>query len=162
MDDSLIKLVSTEKELKDAMEVRKKVFQEEQGIDEKLDFDGQDKDADHMIVYIDNQPIGTARVRYLDEKREKAKVERVAVLKEYRKLGIGKLIMEYLHDHIDEKGVKEIMLESQEHARGFYENLGYKQEGEVFEEVGIPHVKMVKKLEKNTENDLDVEAINNF
>ena len=54
--------------------------------------------------------------------------------------------MDYLHEFLKEKGVKEAKLESQEHAKGFYEKLGYEQKGETFEEVGIPHVKMERKF----------------
>ncbi|OGI29515.1 MAG: hypothetical protein A2288_01360 [Candidatus Moranbacteria bacterium RIFOXYA12_FULL_44_15] len=146
MNEPIIKIVESEQELRDAQEVRKKVFQEEQGIGAELDFDGKDNEAEHVIVYLENNPIGTARARYLDDKKELAKIERVAVLQEYRKLKIGKLIMDYLHEFLKEKGVKEAKLESQEHAKGFYEKLGYEQKGETFEEVGIPHVKMERKF----------------
>lgn len=162
MNESLIKIATSEKEIADCMEVRKLVFEVEQGIDSAKDFDGKDEAADHVIVYIDTQPIGTARTRYLDGEKKVAKIERVAVLKEYRKLGIGKLIMEYLHDQMEEKGVKEVTLDSQEYAKGFYENMGYVQKGEPFEEVGIPHVKMIKKLEKKDRGPSETETLNNF
>ncbi len=162
MNESLIKIAVNEKEVADCMEVRRLVFQAEQGIDSAEDFDGKDEKADHVIVYIDTQPIGTARVRYLDSEKKVAKIERVAVLKEYRKLGIGKLIMEFLHDQLEEKGVKEATLDSQEYAKGFYENMGYIQEGEPFEEAGIPHVKMTKKIEKKEYKISETETLNNF
>ncbi len=144
MDEIIIKIVESDQELKDAQEVRKKVFQEEQKIDTELDFDGKDDVSDHIIVYVENVPTGTARIRYLNEKKETAKIERVAVLKEYRNLKIGNQIMEYLHNFLKEHGIEKAKLESQEHAKGFYEKLGYEQKGEKFEEVGIPHVKMEK------------------
>ena len=147
MPEPTIKMVESEKELKDAQEVRKKVFQDEQGIEAGLDFDGKDNEANHVIVYLENNPIGTARARYLDEDKKTAKIERVAVLKEYRKLGIGKMIMDYLHEFLKENGIKETRLESQEQAKEFYEKLGYEQKGESFEEVGKPHIKMEKKFD---------------
>lgn len=162
MNESLIKIATGDKEIADCMEIRKLVFETEQGIDNAKDFDGKDEASDHVIVYIDTQPIGTARVRYLDSEKKVAKIERVAVLKEYRKLGIGKLIMEFLHDQLEEKGVKKVTLDSQEYAKGFYENMGYIQEGEPFEEVGIPHVKMTKKIEKKEYKISETETLNNF
>ena len=146
MDDINIKIVESEQELRDAQEVRKKVFQEEQGIDTVLDFDGKDNEADHVIVYKNNEPIGAARVRLLDENKELAKIERVSVLKEHRKSGTGSQIMEYIHTFLEKRGIKESKLESQEYAKDFYKKLGYKQKGESFEEVGIPHVEMRKKF----------------
>ena len=145
-ENFIIKIVENEQELKDAQEVRRRVFQEEQGIDMKLDFDGKDSEAEHIVVYLNGLPIGTARARYLDETKKLAKIERVAVIKEYRGSGLGNRIMDYLHKYLEEKGVEEFKLESQEHAKGFYEKLGYKQEGDSFEEVSIPHVEMRKKL----------------
>lgn len=162
MNESLIKIAADDKELADCMEVRKSVFQAEQGIDSTKDFDGKDETAEHVIVYIDTQPIGTARVRYLDYGKKVAKIERVAVLKEYRKLGIGKLIMEYLHDYLEKKGVEKTTLEAQEQAKGFYESMDYVQEGEPFEEVGISHVKMTKKLNKKNHPTVETETLNNF
>ncbi|GAH06602.1 unnamed protein product [marine sediment metagenome] len=44
------------------------------------------------------------------------------------------------------KGALEVILNSQQSAAGFYEKLGFRQEGELFEEVGIPHVVMTRKL----------------
>jgi predicted GNAT family N-acyltransferase len=146
MNDLIIKIVESEKELRDAMEVRKKVFQEEQGIKQEDDFDGEDNKTDHTIAYLENIPIATARIKYLNEEKTIAKIQRVAVLKEKRRLGLGLKVMEHIHNYLDEKGVKESKLESQEHAKGFYEKLGYEQKGEAFEEVGIPHVKMEKKF----------------
>ena len=75
MNEPIIKIVESEQELRDAQEVRKKVFQEEQGIGAELDFDGKDNEAEHVIVYLENNPIGTARARYLDDKKELAKIE---------------------------------------------------------------------------------------
>lgn len=141
-ENFVIKIVENERELKDAQEVRRKVFQEEQEINTKLDFDGKDNEAEHIIVYSNILPIGTARARYLDGTKKLAKIERVAVIKEYRGSGLGKKIMDYLHKYLEEKGVEEFKLESQEHAKGFYEKLGYKQNGDAFEEVGIPHIEM--------------------
>jgi predicted GNAT family N-acyltransferase len=146
MSNLAIEIVKSEKELADAKKVRGIVFQEEQGIDSELDFDGKDETSDHIVVYENDTPIGTARIRYLDDKKELAKIERVAVIKEYRKSGIGKIIMDKVHEFLEEKGIQEAKLESQEHAKGFYEKLGYQQKGEAFKEVGIPHVEMRKKL----------------
>ena len=69
-------------------------------------------------------------------------------IKEFRKRDIGKQIVKYISNYIKRKGLKKIILNAQESARGFYEKLGFNQEGDVFEEANIPHVKMYKNLEK--------------
>ena len=63
--------------------IRTNVFVKEQGIDTSIDFDSLDKNAVHVLVFINNKAIGTARI--LDD----GHIGRVAILKEYRKKGAG-------------------------------------------------------------------------
>ncbi|MDD4358761.1 MAG: GNAT family N-acetyltransferase, partial [Candidatus Pacebacteria bacterium] len=69
-------------DLSDAREIRRKVFQIEQGVSEESDFDGYDDNSDQFVVYIGKKAVGTLRVRYFE--KEFARIERVAVLKECR------------------------------------------------------------------------------
>lgn len=124
--------------------IRRFVFQGEQGVDPVLDFDGHDETATQLIAYLEQQPVGTARIRYLDNKT--AKIERLAVLSQARGLGIGKKIMQKAIEVVFEKDVQEVLIHAQEYVKGLHEQLGFQQEGERFEEAGIPHVKMRKRL----------------
>jgi len=67
-------------------------------------------------------------------------------LKDYRKMGIGKSIVDFVISYLQKKGVEVITLDAQEHAKKFYEKFGFEQKGEVFEEVKIPHIQMWKKI----------------
>jgi len=144
MNNLLVKQVNTTKELKDVQEVRRQVFIEEQGINREADIDGLDQTSDHIIVYDNNTPVGTARIRY--KNRVQAKLERIAVLKSYRGQGIGKRITEASLKLAKMKGASEVTLDAQQSAARFYKKLGFRQEGEPFEEVGIPHIAMTRKL----------------
>lgn len=146
MDSITIKLVETEKEITDAREVRRQVFQLEQGISSELDFDGKDRESDHVVVYLDKKPVGTVRLRYLDEGKKNVKVERMAVLSNVRGQHIGQKMMEYSLEYLKSKGIKDVILRAQAHAKGFYERFGFVQKGEAFEEAGIEHVEMVKQI----------------
>jgi len=137
-----IKKAGTDKEISDAQEVRRIVFIEEQGISADLDIDGQDKLSDHFVAYSENKPIATTRIRYIN--KDLAKIERTAVITEFRGKGVGKQLIEKSINYLEKKGVKEIVLHAQEHAKGFYKKLGFEQRGEEFEEAGIRHVKMFK------------------
>jgi predicted GNAT family N-acyltransferase len=139
-----VKHATTPQEIEDAKLVRKLVFQIEQCIDEAADFDGKDDVAIHFVAY-DEEPIGEARVRFPDD-ANRAKIERVSVIPKHRGKGVGKDIMIKIDEHLREHGVAEIYLDAQSHVKNFYEKLGYTQVGEEFEEVGIPHVVMVKRL----------------
>lgn len=144
MNDLTIKFLTPPDSIADAQSVRTQVFQEEQGIDRNLDFDGRDNVSTHIVVYKDGTPVGTGRIRKIDD--NKVKIERVSVLSEMRGQGIGKLIMKKIDEYISDSQIPEATLDAQFHAKGFYESLGYQQEGDVFEEVGIPHVIMTKKF----------------
>jgi len=144
MNNLIVKKVETPQELNDAQEVRHQVFTEEQGIKREMDINGLDQNSDHIIAYDNNIPIGTARIRY--KNGIQAKLERIAVLKRYRGQGIGKRIIAASLGLAKTKGALEVTLDSQQSAAGFYEKLGFRQTGEPFEEVGIPHVVMTRKL----------------
>jgi predicted GNAT family N-acyltransferase len=124
--------------------IRNKVFHEEQKVDPALEFDGLDNTAEHLLAYLDKQPVGTARIRYLDS--QTVKIERLAVLPSARGKGIGKKLMETALNIAEQKTIQQVVVNSQEYIKGLYQKLGFEQIGEKFDEAGIPHVKMIKKL----------------
>ena len=140
-----IEMVSYAEYLAPIKAIRTRVFQEEQAIAPELEFDGLDHDATHFLAYLDGKPVGTARIRSLDEKT--LKIERLAVLPEVRRMGIGKQLMAKALDFAQEHHYQTAILNSQLYVKSLYEKLGFTQVGEVFEEAGIPHVKMSKKLD---------------
>jgi predicted GNAT family N-acyltransferase len=70
----------------------------------------------------------------------------MAVLAAERKAGIGTCLMERAVEIARTMNVQDIEVHAQLTARPFYARLGYREEGEVFEEAGIPHVTMRKTL----------------
>lgn len=144
MSNIIIKTAELPQELPAIQAIRRLVFQVEQGVEPVLDFDGQDETAEQIIAYLDDQPVGTARIRYLD--KQIAKIERLAVLSTARGQGIGKKIMEKAIEVVAENNIQEVVIHAQEYIKGLHQQLGFQQEGESFEEAGITHVKMRKKL----------------
>ena len=125
---------------KDICNIRFKVFVDEQNVPEELEIDGLDDEAKHVLAYLDDEPIGTGRI-LID-----GHIGRVAVLKKYRGLGIGKSIMKELIDWAQKNNLEKLWLSSQWHAHSFYLDLGFVCEGEVYEEAGIDHIKMNRAL----------------
>jgi predicted GNAT family N-acyltransferase len=144
MNNLVIKTAESPQDFSAIESIRRKVFQLEQGVDAALDFDGKDALSEQIIAYLDGEPVGTARIRYLDCKT--AKIERLAVLSSARGKGIGKQIMEKALDIASENNIERVVIHAQEHVKGLHQKLGFEAEGEIFEEAGIPHVKMRKKL----------------
>jgi predicted GNAT family N-acyltransferase len=131
-------------DLERALAIRREVFVGEQGVAITEEVDGLDGAAEHYLLIADNRPIATARVRYSDI--DTAKIERVAVTRTSRGKGLGSRIMNFIESSLVERGCRQAVLDSQIGALGFYEKLGYKPVGQTFEEAGIPHIKMTKKL----------------
>lgn len=140
------KRITIEEDLKKAFHIRKEVFVEEQGVPLKDEFDEFDKlngHCEHILVYFEEQPVGTGRIRWVDEF---GKLERICILEPYRKFGLGKVIITALEEIAQEKGATRAKLHGQTHAEGFYQKLGYKSSQSVFIEDGIPHLLMTKEL----------------
>ncbi len=144
MSTLILKICNYSEKYSEIQSIRIQVFQIEQGVDPTLDIDGKDETAEHILAYLDNQPVGTARIRYLEP--ERAKIERLAVLSTARGQGIGKKIMEKAVEVAAQKNVQEVVLHAQEYVKNLHKSLGFEQVGERFEEAGIPHIKMIKKL----------------
>ena len=144
MSQLILKLFAYTEEFSQMQVIRRSVFQEEQGVDPALEFDGLDETADHLLAYLDNQPVGTARIRYPNQ--HTAKVERLAVLSEARGKGLGKKLMEKALDVAAKKNIEEVVVNAQDYVKSLYEQLGFEQVGERFEEAGIVHIKMIKRL----------------
>ena len=144
MSRLIYKLVSSVKELEEALEVRREVFIKEQGTSPEEEFDGYDEEALHMVVMDRERVIGTARVRFLSDRQ--AKIERMAILKSFRRRGIGSRILSFLNEQIGKKQVDELVLHAQHSVMAFYKSCGFKETGSPFLEAGIKHIKMKKRL----------------
>ncbi|MEH2035124.1 GNAT family N-acetyltransferase [Nostoc sp.] len=142
MSNLVIKVAELPKDFPAIQAIRKSVFQEEQGVDPALEFDGKDEISDHLIAYLNMEVVGTARIRYLDDKT--AKIERLAVLSTVRGQGIGKKIMENALQVIANKNIPEVVIHAQEYIKDLYKKLDFIEEGEIFEEANTLHVKMRK------------------
>ncbi len=123
-----------------AKHIRELVFILEQDIAPEDEWDDQDPISIHFVVYDADQPIATARLLSNDH------VGRVAVLKDYRSKGIGKLVMQEIIALAKQQQRKELILSSQVYATQFYSGLGFAVQGESYLDCGIPHVDMVMVL----------------
>ena len=122
-----------------AYAIRHAVFIEEQGIPAALEIDDYDPIAEHALAFLDSQCVGTARI-YLDEQDpSKAKIGRMAVLKEFRGQGIGTALLGEAIRAGMMQGANVFELHAQQSAAPFYAKLQFKPDGAIFDEVGIPH-----------------------
>ncbi len=144
MSDPVIQLANYQQDWPIISQIRIEVFQQEQGVDPSLEFDGLDSQCTQFLVYLDAQAVATARIRFLDA--ETAKIERVAVLKAARGQGIALQLMQAAIAHCQQRQIKTVIVNAQAYIKSLYQKLGFVQEGEIFAEANIPHVKMQLKL----------------
>ncbi|QBP42677.1 GNAT family N-acetyltransferase [Paenisporosarcina antarctica] len=142
--------ITSEEELKKAFAIREQVFVKEQGVPLEVEFDQYDTLAgicEHVLVFYNEQAVGTGRVRFMVEV---GKFERICILEPYRKFGLGKVIIKTLEEMAEERGASQIKLHGQTQAEGFYTKLGYQTSSKPFMEDGIPHVLMIKEVAKKS------------
>ena len=144
MDKFNYKLVTSDKELKGALEVRRQVFVDEQGVSKDIEIDGRDGEALHMVVTDEKNIIGTARILLFANSQ--AKIERMAILKPFRGRGIGREIMSFLNEELINRQIKQVFLHAQCSVTAFYRSCGFEEIGHAFWEAGIKHIKMQRQL----------------
>jgi predicted GNAT family N-acyltransferase len=130
-------------EVEAALELRYRVFCEEQGVTLAGDQDGRDPEALHIVAFDDGRLAGTCRVLFDDRL---ARLGRMAVEPDRRGHGIGAAMLDEAEHASRETGAERIRLHAQTAARTLYERAGFEVQGEEFSEEGIPHVTMEKSL----------------
>lgn len=137
--------IETQEDLEFAFNIRKEVFVHEQNVPEEDELDKYESIAYHYLALWKDKPVGTARWRITNNGY---KLERFAVLKDYRKNGIGKALMEQMMQDIQNhpaSSKKNCYLHSQIPVVPFYQAFGFQKKGDQFDECGIMHFKMVRK-----------------
>ena len=127
-----------------AIDIRYQVFTLEQGFAKEDDLDELDNKSIHIIVYIDDKPVATARMFLEDEKTYH--IGRLAVLKDYRSQHVGSFILKTFEEKAKELGGTLMRLGSQYDKTEFYIKNGYKKFGDIFDDAGYPHIMMIKEL----------------
>ncbi len=135
-----IKQIKSTIALEHAFSIRRQVFCKEQNVPEEIEMDEFDDEATHILAYIDDKPTGTARWRLTEDG---VKMERFAVLKEYRGKSVGEELVKYILEELKDSDF--IYLYAQETVIGFYEKFGFVAVGKRFYEANIPHKKMILK-----------------
>lgn len=124
----------------EASRIRTAVFVEEQRVPPEIEMDEHDAACVHALAYAQGRAVGTGRLL------PDGHIGRMAVLRESRALGVGGAILERLVAEARRRGMQEVALSAQTHALGFYRKHGFREVGAVFEEAGIPHQEMRRRL----------------
>lgn len=121
--------------------VREAVFICEQGIAPELEWDGLDDHCRHALVLsVQGEAIGCGRLL------ENGHIGRIAVLPKWRNKKVGTAIVEALLGYARAHGYPQVDVDAQTHAVPFYRSFDFLEEGAIFMDAGLPHIKMRLKL----------------
>lgn len=129
---------------RDAISVREKVFIQEQQIAPHIELDELDNLCRHYVLYLDQQPVATSRIYPISDTTWK--IQRVAVLKDFRNKHLGAKLMAQIEQDALAQNILSLTLGAQINAVPFYEKLGYETTSPEFLEANIPHKIMTKYL----------------
>ena len=128
-----------------AGKVRRDVFIEEQRIPKELEWDEHDATAVHAVARNRlGQAVATGRL--VTEAPGVGRIGRMAVHRTLRSGGHGAAVLRALEAAAAARGDREVTLHAQRSAEAFYARLGYLPYGDPFEEAGIAHIEMRRKL----------------
>lgn len=122
--------------------VRHAVFVGEQQVPAELETDDLDPLSHHVVALdADGHAIGTGRLT------PQRRIGRMAVLPGWRGRGVGEALLQALVAEAARRGWGEVSLHAQVHARDFYARNGFLPEGAEFEEAGIVHQTMRRRMD---------------
>ncbi|MBW8078959.1 MAG: GNAT family N-acetyltransferase [Gallionella sp.] len=117
--------------------IRSAVFIREQGVPEELEWDEHDATCRHALALtLQGEAIGCGRIF------TNGHIGRIAVLPQWREKKVGTAIMEALLDYAAAHDYPQVDVDAQTHAVPFYHRFDFVEQGEVFIDAGLPHIKM--------------------
>lgn len=136
-----------------ALDIRRRVFAEEQGAPDIAVSDADDARSLIAVAKVPMQdgsrltwqPVATGRLTSSASTGSQALIAWVATLPEARGHGAGSALMRYLLAAADAAGVREVVLAAQAPAEVFYLRLGFSPAGPLYDVRGIPHLRMVRR-----------------
>jgi len=149
MDQFTIRIARWREDSKAIMQIRYEVFVQEQNVPPDLESD--DFDAISWYVLAETHKIndeatndkpGTAIA--CARLQPNGKITRMAVLKPWRRRGVGRQILQKLLEIADDNNLQDIYLHAQLSAADLYRKSGFIETGNQFEEAGIKHIKMTR------------------
>lgn len=133
-------------ELYQLLRLRSEVFVVEQNC-VFLDQDDKDQQCHHLLLYAHGQLAAYCRLVPAGLSYAEPAIGRVITSPAFRGSGLGRKVMELaIQGCKDLFGPQDIRIGAQTYALPFYRSLGFATDGETYDEDGIEHIEMVRKL----------------
>ncbi|MDK2807642.1 MAG: hypothetical protein PWP24_375 [Clostridiales bacterium] len=127
--------------LSEAFSIRRKVFVEEEGMEEKEEFDGFDEMCVHAVISVEGKNLGTGRILYDGDEFE---IGHICILREERRKLYGDFLVRMLIDKAFLSGASEVVVYTPNRFVPFYQKIGF------FVECEEVNHKVKMKLNKGT------------
>lgn len=127
-----------------SLALREQVLRIPLGMKTRPEDTAEDHLQQHYVALMQGQVIAT--VSLVPPNASYAKLRQMAVSPEYRGKGIGAGLLGYVHQQAKSLGYSHVRLNARDSAIRFYEKLGYVSIGERFQEIGLEHQQMEKRL----------------
>jgi predicted GNAT family N-acyltransferase len=136
-----VRRVRGDEEMSAVLEIRHRVFCDEQGVPEHEELDGRDREATHLVAVAGDEVLATCRLLFVGPT---VQFSRLAVRPEARRHGIASALLTLADEETRAAGARRLVLHAQTYARVLYEAAGYEPRGRIFMEAGIEHIAMEK------------------
>jgi N-acetylglutamate synthase-like GNAT family acetyltransferase len=132
------------KEYKQMIQLRQTILRDPLGL--QFSPEELEEEKNHILIaaYDDEEMLGCCMLKKIDP--HTLQLRQMAVKNNLQRKGIGASIMSFVETLSRDKGYKKIIMHARDSAIGFYERCGYKQKGEQFIEINLPHHVMEKRL----------------
>lgn len=134
-------------ELYEIARSRCEVFVQEQKITCEEELDGLDNKCIHVFLEEDKRIAAYCRIVPSGINYENISIGRVLVIEDHRKKGLAQEMLNIAITYIKETLLDDkIILSSQLYVKELYESVGFVVYSEIYNEAGIPHVKMYRDI----------------
>ncbi len=130
---------------KEEIKLRDEVLRAPLGLKfKKEDLDAEVDELRYGLLDSNGELTACLLVRILDD--SVAKIRQMAVKEDLRGKGLGRELMKKVESELKIKKFNKVELHARMYAKVFYDKLGYIETGDIFTEIGIPHIKMKKDI----------------
>lgn len=133
------------KEYKDTIDLRERVLRFPLGMTYTKQQLLDEENQIHIAQYVNGNITACLVMKVISN--DVAKMRQVAVEPELQGKGYGSKLVDFTEQEMKKQGFNRIELHGRENSLAFYSKLNYQVEGDVFDEIGIPHFKMTKSID---------------
>jgi len=128
-----------------AIQLRNEFLRKPVGFHFLTDFPAEEKDWLRFVIMDENDHV-VGCVVAIKKNKTSVRLRQMVIHEKYQNQGVGRVLLSYVENELQRMGFEIIIIHARKDAVGFYKKTGYKQDGQEFIEVSIPHFAMIKSI----------------